>query len=671
MASVSHGSFTATSSASVENPDTSNLNPISSNPPLASEVDSVEVQNTPTQRSSELEASSLPSALQTLHEPEVEVEDVDFTVPAQPLAGTIAQLTVLCATCRTQRVFAKNQGEDVHCRNCRNRSLITATGKVEIPETPHAASQIQLHATQSPKNPLSVAMPPMSASPSTVPWFQTNLVASRPEVKQKKVGNEVISSPVEAQRESITEQNDSEEMRQVTGSVHQAPVCTVVSSMDLLSPKPNTTVQGSDALTAKEAESPVSIEAYLEEPEKDPVSPSAMVLPIDVSNDDESESNLVMESDSGALHIDDDAMPLQDEEPRSVSVLLNGHALPDIRSSSSEKVLERSGSETVDKRYTYRELAIIALVAAGDSSLTAAETTDWLAKEFSHLKKAQGSWEIAVKSRLSSMPEVRRTPNIAGTGHSLKRYSFANEATRARFRAEFAQYCDPVTTSPSESAGPSNSITKPLARAEDAGVPRPTLVKKTAPSRLDSPILKPPQPPEATHVAQTTPATLSEGLSTPSMPFERINERIPQVQLLNIPGAQRETSYEAFLKAQTSPVELMTDEQKMDKIAEIKARPSRKQFFGSDHRLGHVRHYRRQDIHDESDGAWKLPLKTMGEQKEDTRMLDGPTLREVFGLPSKAIPMNDAQSELAFRDATRVCGSFNIREEEYCIRLTD
>jgi hypothetical protein len=70
-----------------------------------------------------------------------------------------------------------------------------------------------------------------------------------------------------------------------------------------------------------------------------------------------------------------------------------------------------------------------------------------------------------------------------------------------------------------------------------------------------------------------------------------------------------------------------------------------------------VRRYRRQDIHDERDGAWQPSITNQRKDKRtgDDEIGDIRTLREVFNLPANAIPMNDGQNELAFRDGTLVC----------------
>lgn len=129
-------------------------------------------------------------------------------------------------------------------------------------------------------------------------------------------------------------------------------------------------------------------------------------------------------------------------------------------------------------------------------------------------------------------------------------------------------------------------------------------------------------------------------------------------------GVKRETSFHDVYPCSTKrPIEIMTSEEKAAKAAQIRARPTRKELFDSNQRLAHVRRYRRQDIHDESDGAWEPESvgvrKKANRWKGDTLVNDcgrSRSLHEVFNLPANAIPMNNG-NELAFRDGTLVSHS--------------
>ncbi|OAL47043.1 hypothetical protein IQ07DRAFT_602485 [Pyrenochaeta sp. DS3sAY3a] len=220
----------------------------------------------------------------------------------------------------------------------------------------------------------------------------------------------------------------------------------------------------------------------------------------------------------------------------------------------------------------------------------------------------------------------------------------------------------------------------------------------------------------------------SEGTAPHFMPFERSSPRKTQKTKFYATYRQLDRDTLIAQSAQTS-IGTMTHADKLKKIHEISRRPSRKTFFGSDHRLAHVRRTRGEDVHDESYAAWvwkprkliksRLPdndivqrseengralqellgvpddailkngkrtrRETWGipddvismsdnniirRSEEDMRTLrkllgvpheafqnnDKRTLRELLGLPDNAIPMNDGQTELAFRDGTKIKG---------------
>ncbi len=144
---------------------------------------------------------------------------------------------------------------------------------------------------------------------------------------------------------------------------------------------------------------------------------------------------------------------------------------------------------------------------------------------------------------------------------------------------------------------------------------------------------------------------VNKDADTNFMPFERTVVREPQrLELDNLKHVGN--FYEVLSRDHQSSIETMTDAEKAAKIAEIKGRGSRKTFFGRDHKLAHVRRYQRHDIHDERDGMWKPASGTLGRNKSDYAMKDRDepeTLREAFGLPENVVPINDGQTELAFR----------------------
>lgn len=98
----------------VEQTEVPHHEPVSSEPLYASYRARVEVLNTPTQRSDEFDTSGSRSVPRAKIEAETKVNDDDDSQAVdQPPTGNIAMLIVLCASCRTRRVFAKNQGGDI------------------------------------------------------------------------------------------------------------------------------------------------------------------------------------------------------------------------------------------------------------------------------------------------------------------------------------------------------------------------------------------------------------------------------------------------------------------------------------------------------------------------------------------------------------------------------
>jgi len=299
-----------------------------------------------------------------------------------------------------------------------------------------------------------------------------------------------------------------------------------------------------------------------------------------------------------------------------------------------------------EKRLTNREFAIIALVAANGSSMTAAQIIDWLVQHFSCLRKGQGAWEGSLRSVLSNSPEFHGAKDVLA--HKRRKvYSFGNATYRARFEAEYRQY---VANPPPRNVEKAQSQRQ--VRSATMGMPKGSHRKaiKSAPS-CRAHVLTP-EHPHSSFVPSLhiTPRNQDEGTDPSSNPSERFTAL--QGDTLNKPTeSERETSFHRIQARFMKPsIETMTPEEKAMKIAEIQARPSRKRFFGPDYRLGHVLRQGRQDIHDESDGAWDPKLMS---NKEKRPLWEGQSLREKFNLPENAVPMNDGQ-ELAFRDGTLV-----------------
>ncbi|RMZ66065.1 hypothetical protein GMOD_00005132 [Pyrenophora seminiperda CCB06] len=291
---------------------------------------------------------------------------------------------------------------------------------------------------------------------------------------------------------------------------------------------------------------------------------------------------------------------------------------------------------------THPELAIIALVAANGSAMTFVQIIDWLVQHFYYLRKGQGTWEKSLKAVLSNRPEFHSSEDILGH-ERMKLYSFASPTYKARFEKEYRHYLGSYLPRKLRQAG-----LQPEARSSVMAIPKGSRRKaiKSAPSRRN---FVPP--------SRMRPPNQDED-NDPSLDPVAL-----QVDMLSkSPEPERETS---FYRVQTDcikqSIERMTLEEKARKIVEIQSRPSRKRIFGPDHRLAHVLREQRQDIHDESGGAWKPNFTSMKEKQ--TRRGER-SLLEAFDLPENAIPMNDGQ-ELAFRDGTLLNGRLQRPRQIY------
>ncbi|KAH7355617.1 hypothetical protein BKA66DRAFT_575253 [Pyrenochaeta sp. MPI-SDFR-AT-0127] len=321
-------------------------------------------------------------------------------------------------------------------------------------------------------------------------------------------------------------------------------------------------------------------------------------------------------------------------------------------SSLSRKTSVDTLSENSTTCYTNRELARIALVAANFTQLSAFDIIDWLANRFTHLRKGEGAWEESINTILSSFPEFHGD-TIAGEQGPTKLYSIASPTMRERYQREYHEYCttsNPVNTSLArETRHKQSCIAKTVEHA-----PAPELAAPTRRSCEPRVVIYKKQ-------LQSKRSNSGDALFTP---FVRLSPRQLGSPLKLDHGVTRETRfYSVVRQGNKLSVETMTEIEKAKKIAEIKARPPRKRYFGPDYRLAHVRRYNRQDIHDESDGAWKPHCFSDSEKEsqldKDFKLEDNKTarsLKDVFGLPDNAIPMNDGQTELAFRDGTLTNG---------------
>jgi hypothetical protein len=314
-----------------------------------------------------------------------------------------------------------------------------------------------------------------------------------------------------------------------------------------------------------------------------------------------------------------------------------------------------SGPSEPTKRHTNRELARIALVCANGAGMSAVQITEWLASTFSYLKKGQGAWEKSLKSVLSLQPEFRSEKPAESTPEARVLYSLANAAVRVKYEQEYQSYLPPASVPGPQEGRQKARKSTPQCHGVDT-VKQFECDQSGLPSQIKSSITKavksaPSQRTVPTHDSLPK-QSMSEVTSNDEPrynPFERTTAPRPKIAPLDDLEAERETSLRSVYPLDMAPsVETMTPEEKAAKIAEIKARPSRKQFFGSNWRLAHVRRYGRQDIHDESDGAWRSGHESVTNDCDENR-----SLLQVFNLPSNARPFSDG-NELAFRDSTLV-----------------
>lgn len=658
---ILRGPNEARSSNSINRRDNSDYRTIPFTSLHASDYDFEQILNTPTQHSRASEVPDQPFDARLGNEREAHSNDDKLTArdrPHQPAAGITAMRIVLCVSCRAKRVFATCEDENIYCHTCRNRSLIAESDKLETPDTYHAASHNEACATQSPKDGLSSTSPAVFTSNPVKPWFHSNLINPKLKIKRKKIDHDVILSMEHARWEPSLGRYESNDNFQanISGEILVRKEPSVEGPVPML----DTCVRVSKAHVMEKMEDPVPTEAHLKQPKNDSNSPPPIVMVRSCRTND---NDLSLESTNAT---DEEVHDAGDEDLQlkltgtESTMALHARSVSSDTWACSEQVVKHPRLKYVKLRHTARELAIIALSAADDSGLTAVEVINWIAKAFPLLRKGRASWETRVETKLSALPELFRS-EISGTRDNTKRYSFVDASMRKRYRALYAKYWNGITTPVSEAGESSRTYVKSPSALNRKGQAQSIRVRNTASSRDDDPPVKPSLSCETLSATKATPVMPSEDLIAPFMPFERAVKRKPQVDLSILRDSKRETSYKAFLQAQPSSIEFMTEEEKAKKIAQIKARPSRKQFFGSDYRLGHVRRYGRQDIHDESDGAWIPPLRNMhtGDVKgngKTTRTFEGPTLREVFDLPEHAIPMNDGQTELAFRDGTKING---------------
>ncbi|USP76643.1 hypothetical protein yc1106_03917 [Curvularia clavata] len=329
--------------------------------------------------------------------------------------------------------------------------------------------------------------------------------------------------------------------------------------------------------------------------------------------------------------------------------------------------------------HTNRELARIALVCANGSSMSAPQIIDWLVRRFPYLQQEQGLWEKSLKATLP-LKEFRSN-KVTGLGDIRVVYSFANEVYKTRYEEEYRDYITHYSHEDSqqqisrldavESTGDVLETTEnipeqhsrvragetvenaPARYAEDTWG---NIPKNIAYSQQSAALFIP------------SPASTSSDDDTAPCPFKPTRLSLTRSKTEYAAEIKRETSFhKAYPRSIRTSLEMMTAEEKARKVTEIRARPSRKQLIDSGQRLAHVRRYRRQDAHDESEGAWK-PQSVEAKEKpmKGASDCDEPrSLHEVFRLPTNAVPMLHEGNELAFRDGTMVSEAIATLVDRY------
>ncbi|KAH3988707.1 hypothetical protein HBH64_195330 [Parastagonospora nodorum] len=609
------------------------------------DIEVLEVPNTPTQRSSQLYTPEPMPILHSGADSEATSPD-DSSLLIEPKShAKVASTTAFCSICQTQRVLAKKGSTEVLCQTCHERSIINKSEKTEIPDTPEASTSNQTYERS--KRPVPVEVAPTSdkaADQGPLHWFQTSLVAGTPKTKQKKMLTRKLNSKLsvttnhkvaEILHRADVSSRQTPKKQQLSGSVQRQEISKPRSFGDSHS----RTKYGSDQ----------SISSVFSATKDNS---SSTPVPADQDSDQDSDQDR-----SSALNSEPETKTRSTKNSTSPQV---GTTSPNGDDTSiADRPAIHNGMK-VRKRYTNRQLARIALVAANGHYMTKSQIVLWLVSTFPHLRVGEGNWEVNVRSALSWFEEFQgRNIKNPGTHGNKKHYGFSNATFRAQFEAEYSEFLDspeprqmPVPLEPVPSGDGKPRSKRPLAAKRAA---------KTAPSLL-KPMVDHRSGPNMVDSCEQPSSTAKQAANDPSFnPFKR---SVPR-QAFKLPDIGNDTGLESFMIVAISPasqptIDTMAQEKKARKIEEIKARPSRKTYFGSGQRLAHKRRYNLVDIHEERDGAWQAPARTAvkGLREADHNMDiddDGTsrTLREVFNLPYNMIPVNDGQTELAFKDGEK------------------
>ncbi|KAF2025451.1 hypothetical protein EK21DRAFT_116779 [Setomelanomma holmii] len=639
-----------------------------------------EVPKTPTQSSSQFESGdSIPRVENAVIDSSAKRDD-SALINELPRVAKPVSPRVLCRFCRKQPLVGKGT-----CLNCKKRSVITESARLEIQETPDPTSttgRILPVGTDSTSLPSGTVTIPTSTSQPT-PWFELRLVDPNSAKVKEKVGLDDDMTP---DLDFTFKQTSSSSNDQCPSNIQNADTSCqpyivrpegAIGTMTGMQGKPIKVSDEHDALAPHAEHQDRIIAAHKKISTFAPDCSNADSVEATISiSVGKSPELLIGEAPSTitSQHIAEQSIPLDcsDGASKGTSALFVGSP-SGTSNASTEKPSESSDSVTANRQYTNRQLAQIALVAANGCHMTTSQIIIWLAHEFTHLRVGGGSWEMSLRSVLSSSAEFEGR-KIAGDLGNKKLYGFASKAFRARFEKEHSEYC-----------GTSNILTASKARSrsteesdtfsENTVPQKHHLAQNRKAAKKSAPSL--PKRITSSHQLHTSTQTM---LDVPSKPLdEQENEKGSRID----PSAKRSKPREALMRldfdfgvsrqakfvdtldrSQQENGQIMSINEKARKLAEIKSRPSRKKYFGSDHRLAHKRGYGLGDIHDERDGAWipmgferdQNTIRPQEDEEEDMEDAATRTLRQVFGLPENIIPMNDEQTELAFRDGTLVNG---------------
>jgi hypothetical protein len=697
--SLSHVALVQTSSATSE---------VRKSPLACDQVDvdtpeRTEVPNTPTQRSSQLNILSPVLKIRDgAREEGLGSDDESILVEPNPQPRS-APRTTLCSICKKLRILAKFgdanaiwyvavpvcicASSDPECsKKCRDASRIAKSGELEIPETPESTTRVRSSEHKetidlAPENTTSKLQ--IGMGHASVPWFESGLVATAPKIKQK-VGQKppqemVFATEVATEAAPLLCPDDA------------VPICQVTDEMPQMSvPKRGMTnglTDGGQSTPTKKTQNTIIPRLSLEGQNKQTLQRIRSRNRSRQSSHSPSSSPRKRQEDITSIPIPDCNMG-STSDAESTSVASDMSARDSDQSPTISRKAERRPTQ---KRYTMRQLARMALVSANGSRMTSSQIVVWIARTFSHLNVGEGGWEKSVYACLSKFPEFDGR-KIAEASETKKLYGFTNANYRTQYEKEYSEFFTALTSQPARE--PQQDIIKQRSH----GLLQPRAVKSAAfrspsiPMRkeLDAIVAperhKPTVQSEAAEMGETskprsrrvrkqaavgtaTKGDKSEVTSnqagdhmnfTPfGHPAPRESGKIPNPDF----AVEQVTTFQDAYAGMVQPsIDTMTKAEKAQKIAEIKARPSRKKYFGSNYKLAHKLRHNLADIHDERDGAWKPPLSTANVPQANLGPRDGTemnkdegrTLREVFDLPGNMIPMNDGYTELAFRDGTLV-----------------